>query len=78
MAKGYASQLATLIPFTHHHSLCSYLLDYSVLFHEKVMFHHFEHSKHLYIHDIPSQYLTLQTLNHFSAAHDGKINDCGF
>ena len=29
-------------------------------FHKKVMLHHREHSKHLYIGDIPSPHLTLQ------------------
>ena len=37
----------------------TYPLDYPVLFHKKVMLHHWEHSKHLYIRGIPSPNLTL-------------------
>ena len=55
-----------------------HLLNYSVLFHKKVMLCHKEHSKHLHIGGVPSSHLTLQTHTPFNAAHDDKINDCGF
>ena len=55
-----------------------HLLDYSVLFHKKVMLHHKEHSKHLYICGVPSPHLTLQTHTPFNTARDDKINNCGF
>ena len=41
-----------------------YLLDYSVHFYKKVMLHHKEHSKHLYIRGVPSPHLTLRTHAH--------------
>ena len=38
---------------------CIQLLGYPFLFHKKVLFHQWEHSKHLYICDIPSPHLIL-------------------
>ena len=59
-----------------------HLLDYSFLFHKKVMLCHKEHSKHLYIHSARSPkcspHLTLKTHAPFNSACDDKINDCGF
>ena len=57
----------------------TYLLDYPFLFHKKVMLHHLQHSKHLYICGISLPHLTQQMrTHHFSTAHNDKINHCGF
>ena len=56
-----------------------YLLDYPVLLHKKVLFHQWEHSKHLYIHGIPSPHLIIivNTCTIFHGTRDDKINNCG-
>ena len=68
MAKGqpwlahHLDQLRLITATAYVHS---YLLDYLILFHKKVMFHHLEHSKHLYVHGIFSPHLTLQMCKPF-------------
>ena len=47
MAKGQPEP-AYHLDSTHSPLQPMYLLDYLVLFHKKVMLHHWEHSKHLY------------------------------
>ena len=52
----------------------SYILDYPAFFYKKVTPHHVKHSKHLYVSDILSPHLTLQTCTPCLAAHD---DNCG-
>ena len=79
MAKGQPLSLAVSSPL----KLClivapMYPLDYPVLLHKKVMFRHWEHSKHLYIHGIPHHTWHCKYPHHFSTACDDRKNDCGF
>ena len=56
---------------------CQYLLNYQVLIHKEVTLCHWEHSK-LNIFIFMSSLVLSPHSHHFSAAHDDKINNCGF
>ena len=70
--------------FNHCYSPCQYLLIYSVLFHNEIMFYHWVHFKLNIFIFMSSQVLSphhtwhCKRMHHFSAAYDNKINTCGF